>query len=97
VTPAGDDNDKGETAMSTTYDALVELLVEKFEADREKIRPEVTFDELDMDSLFLVELLLVAQAEFGVKIDENVATPRDTVGHAAEAIHQLIVAGAVTS
>jgi acyl carrier protein len=83
--------------MTRTYETLVDLLVEHFDVDRATIKPDVTFDDLDMDSLFLVELLLVAQAEFGVKIDENVATTRDTVAGAAEAIARQVAAATVAS
>lgn len=68
--------------MSATYDKLVDLLVDRFAVDRAEIRPDVTFEELEMDSLFLVELLLVMQSEFGVKISEDAATPTDTIEHA---------------
>ncbi|MEV0523445.1 phosphopantetheine-binding protein [Streptomyces sp. NPDC050439] len=68
--------------MSATYDQLVDLLVERFAVDRTKIRPEVTFEELEMDSLFLVELLLVMQSEFDVKISDDAASPTDTISHA---------------
>ncbi|EWC62832.1 Acyl carrier protein [Actinokineospora spheciospongiae] len=71
---------------SPMYDTLVDLLVTRFEVDRAEISPEVTFEDLDMDSLFLVELLVVIQTETGVEISEDTASPRDTIGHAAEAI-----------
>lgn len=69
--------------MSATYDKLVDLLVDRFAVDRAEIRPDVTFEELEMDSLFLVELLLVMQSEFGVKISEDAASPSDTIEYAA--------------
>ncbi|GGO37509.1 MULTISPECIES: acyl carrier protein [Streptomyces] len=65
--------------MSETYDRLVDLLVDRFEVDRAEIGPDTKFEDLDMDSLFLVELLLVIQSEFKVSIAEDAATPGDTV------------------
>ncbi len=80
--------------MATMYDKLSELLVTRFDVEADEIRPEVTFEDLEMDSLFLVELLVVVQTELGVKIDEDMASPRDTIGHVAELIdEQLVTAG----
>ncbi|OLR94117.1 acyl carrier protein [Actinokineospora bangkokensis] len=80
------------------YDKLVDILVDRFEVDRAEITPEATFEDLDMDSLFLVELLVVVQTETGVQISEDTATPRDTIAHAAEAIAaQVLEATAATT
>jgi acyl carrier protein len=79
------------------YDTLVDLLVNKFEVDRSEITPGVTFEDLEMDSLFLVELLLVVQTEVGVQIDEDTASPRDTIEHAAELIEQQVATAATSS
>jgi len=85
--------------MSGMYDLLVDLLVNRFEVDRNDVRPEVTFDELEMDSLFLVELLLVLQSELGERgalISEDVASPSDTIADAARLIENQIAAGATS-
>lgn len=83
--------------MTRTYDTLVDLLVSRFEVNRDDIGPDVTFDELDMDSLFLVELLLVVQSELGVAISEDTASPGDTIGRAAECIDEQLSAAATSS
>jgi len=80
-----------------TYDRLAELLVERFAVDAARIRPGVTFEELEVDSLFLVELLLVLQTELGVDISEDTATPRDTLEHAVELIADQVNAAARAS
>jgi acyl carrier protein len=72
--------------MTAIYDTLVDLLVNRFQVNKDEIKPDVTFEDLDMDSLFLVELLLVLQNELGVEIPEEAATPRDTISQAAELI-----------
>ncbi|MFI0353844.1 phosphopantetheine-binding protein [Actinomadura sp. 9N407] len=74
--------------MAAMYDTLVDLLVNRFEVDRAEIEPGVTFEDLEMDSLFLVELLLVVQSELGVKVGEDAASPRDTIERAAELIEE---------
>jgi acyl carrier protein len=78
--------------MSGMYDRLVELLVNRFEVDPAEIRPGITFEDLDMDSLFMVELLLVVQSELGISIDEDTASPRDTIERAAELITEQMAA-----
>ncbi|WP_030568400.1 acyl carrier protein [Streptomyces aureocirculatus] len=69
-----------------TYGRLVDLLVDRFEVDRAEVAPDTRFEDLDMDSLFLVELLLVIQSEFKVDIGEDAATPGDTVAAVAALI-----------
>jgi acyl carrier protein len=83
--------------MATMYEQLAEVLVSRFEVDRAEIGPEVTFEDLEMDSLFLVELLLVVQSELGVKISEDTASPRDTLARAAELIEDQVSAAAKAS
>jgi acyl carrier protein len=83
--------------MTTMYDKVADLLVERFEVDRSEVSPEVTFEDLGVDSLFMVELLLVLQTELGVQISEDVAVPGDTIGQAAEAIDKQVAAAASPS
>ncbi|MGK5631866.1 acyl carrier protein [Streptomyces sp. URMC 123] len=80
--------------MSAMYDKLAELLVTRFAVDPDLIGPDATFAELEMDSLFLVELLLVIQSEFGVEIGEDATAPGDTLAHAAELIEHQVAAAA---
>ncbi|MCP9949846.1 MULTISPECIES: acyl carrier protein [Actinomadura] len=80
--------------MSDVYDRLVDLLVDRFEVDRTAVGPDVVFQELEVDSLFLVELLLVAQTEFGAEIGEDLVSPSDTIGRAAELIERQITTAA---
>lgn len=72
--------------MSVMYGRLVDLLVDRFEVDRAEIGPDTRFEDLDMDSLFLVELLLVIQSELGVTISDEAASPGDTIAAVAELI-----------
>ncbi|MCX4911604.1 acyl carrier protein [Streptomyces sp. NBC_00878] len=75
--------------MSVMYGRLVDLLVDRFEVDRTEISPDTTFEDLDMDSLFLVELLLVIQSDFGVAVDDDAASPGDTITAVAELLESL--------
>ncbi len=83
--------------MTTMYDKLVDLMVSRFDVDRAEIKPGITFEDLEMDSLFLVELLVVIQTDLGVKISEDTASPRDTIERAAELIEEQVAAAATSS
>ncbi|NGO70392.1 acyl carrier protein [Streptomyces boncukensis] len=65
--------------MKNTYDQLTDILVNQFEVQPEEIGPDLTFEELELDSLFLVELNLVIKRDLDVEIGEDDATPRSTV------------------
>jgi acyl carrier protein len=80
--------------MPTMYDTLVNLLVSRFEVDQDEITPDVTFEDLEMDSLFLVELVLVLQGVVGTKISDEHLSPRDTLRRAAEVIEEQIASAA---
>ncbi|MFD3312449.1 acyl carrier protein [Streptomyces sp. NPDC058694] len=80
--------------MSVMYGRLVDLLVDRFEVDRAEISAGTTFEDLDMDSLFLVELLLVIQSELGVDVSDDAASPGDTITAVADLIERLASAEA---
>lgn len=69
--------------MSAVYDKVAELLVEKFGVPSEDVKPEASFEDLDLDSLDLVEFALAAEEELGVRISdeeaEQLATLQETV------------------
>ena len=77
--------------MTAMYDKLAELLITRFDVDTTEIRPDATFEDLEMDSLFLVELLVVVQTELGVKISDDMARPSDTISRVAELIEEQLV------
>lgn len=66
----------------TTYDRVAALLAERLGVPAEDISPEATFEELDLDSLDLVEFALGAEEEFGVRISDDEAEDLHTVGEA---------------
>ena len=65
------------------YEKVKEVLVDKFGVDEEDVAPEASFDDLDLDSLDLVEFALAAEEELGVGITdeeaEQLETLKDTV------------------
>lgn len=59
--------------MTAVYDRVKTLLVDKFGVPEDDITPEATFEDLDLDSLDLVEFALAAEEELGVRITDEEA------------------------
>ena len=66
----------------SAFTRLSTILVSYFGVEESEVRPEVTFAELDLDSLAIVEFALVAEKEFGVAIGEDEISPHATVDDA---------------
>jgi acyl carrier protein len=77
---------KEEVMSATVLERLTTLLITRFGVTEDELRPDVTFAELDLDSLALVEFTMVAEKEFGVPIGEDDLTPQATVTDAVELI-----------
>ena len=65
---------------------ITEALVE-FGAERDDIDAEATLEQLDVDSLDLVELAQIVEDEYGVELREADMERMKTVGDAAEMVH----------
>jgi acyl carrier protein len=52
------------------FDKVADIIAEKMDIDRDLIKPESKFEEMDIDSLYMVEILLSIEDEFGVIIDD---------------------------
>ena len=67
---------------------LHKLLVSELGLDESKINDEANFEEdLEVDSLGVVELLMALEDEFGVKIPDEDAESILTVGQAVDLVH----------
>ncbi|HEX9854612.1 MAG TPA: acyl carrier protein [Acidimicrobiia bacterium] len=66
---------------------LVDLLVDELGLERDKITPEARFEEdLEVDSLGVVELLMALEDNFDVKIPDDEAEKITTVGEAVSVV-----------
>ncbi len=66
---------------------LTDLLVDELGIERDDIRPNAKFEEdLDVDSLGVVELLMALEDNFGVKIPDEEAEQITTVGEAVDLV-----------
>jgi acyl carrier protein len=68
-----------------------ELLVEELGLDADKITMDATFEEdLEVDSLGVVELLMALEDNFGVTIPGEEAESIGTVGQAVDIVEQKL-------
>jgi acyl carrier protein len=83
---------EGDITMNTVYSRLVEMIITGFGIPEQQISPDATFDDLEFDSLALVELALTVQEEFGVTIEDGALVSSDTLARAAELIDITVAA-----
>ncbi|TDC07947.1 acyl carrier protein [Streptomyces sp. 8K308] len=71
---------------SESYDTVVSVLVGKFQFVRDDLSPEVTVEEVGLDSLGRAEFALCLRQETGVAQDEDGLTGESTLADVARAL-----------
>ena len=70
------------------FDKVKDIIVEQLGADESDITMEASFrDDLEADSLDLVELIMAFEEEFGGEISDEEAQKITTVGEAVNYLH----------
>ncbi len=73
--------------MSDTYTELTAIVKDLLGADESKIKPEARFrEDLEADSLDLVELIMAFEDKFGAEISDEDAQKITTIGEAVKYI-----------
>jgi acyl carrier protein len=73
----------------TTYDRLKKIIVEQLGVDEEEVNPQASFvEDLNADSLDLVELIMSLEEEFGMEISDEDAERIQKVSDAVEYIEE---------
>jgi acyl carrier protein len=78
---------------ASTYDRLKKIVVEQLGVDEADVKPESSFvDDLNADSLDLVELVMSLEEEFGTEISdedaENIRTVQSATDYIDEHLNQ---------
>ncbi len=80
--------------MSDTFEKIKEIIVDLLEVEPEKITMEARFrEDLEADSLDLVELIMEFEEQFGAKIPDDDAQQIKTVGGAVAYVEKRLAAG----
>ncbi len=78
--------------QTTTFDRIRAIIVELLGVDSAKVVPEARFrEDLEADSLDLVELIMAFEEEFGGEISDEDAQKITTVGQAEEYIETRMI------
>jgi acyl carrier protein len=73
----------------TTYERLKKIIVEQLGVDEEEVTPTASFvEDLNADSLDLVELIMSLEEEFGMEISDEDAEKIQKVSDAVEYIEE---------
>ena len=80
---------------ASIFDRVQKVVVEQLDVEPEKVTPEASFaNDLQADSLDVVELVMALEEEFDIEIPDEAAEQIDTVGKAVEYINEKVGATA---
>ncbi|MDH7576809.1 MAG: acyl carrier protein [Bacillota bacterium] len=72
----------------TIFEKVKAIIVEQLGVEEDDVTPETTFEELNADSLDIVELIMALEEEFDLEIPDEEAEKILTVGAAVEYIKE---------
>ncbi|MCS6909863.1 MAG: acyl carrier protein [Anaerolineales bacterium] len=74
--------------MADTFEEIKAIVVDRLGVDPAKVTPEARFrEDLEADSLDLVELIMAFEEKFGSEISDEDAQKITTVGQAVEYVN----------
>ncbi|TCT26805.1 acyl carrier protein [Melghiribacillus thermohalophilus] len=77
--------------MADVFDRVKNIIVDRLDVDESKVTMEASFkDDLEADSLDVVELVMELEDEFDMEISDEEAEKIETVGDAVEYINSRL-------
>ena len=77
--------------VNEVFEKVKNLFVEELGIDAEKVTMEAKLEEdLEIDSLGIVEVVMAFEDEFGIEIDDEELTDVRTVGQAVNLLHSKL-------
>ena len=70
------------------FDKIAEIIAEKLEIDAADIKPESSFNDMQVDSLYMVEIMLSIEEEFDLVIED--ASSLETVADLVDYVEARI-------
>ncbi len=78
--------------MADTFEEVKEIIIDLLGVDESKVTPEARFrEDLEADSLDLVELIMAFEDKFGGEISDEDAQSISTVGEAVKYIDDRMI------
>lgn len=72
--------------MASVLDKIKKIIVDQLDVEESEITLETSFEDLDADSLDIVELIMALEEEFGIEIPDEDGEKLTTVGSAVDYI-----------
>ena len=72
------------------FEKIKDLICEQLEVDEDKIKMKTTFEDIDADSLDVVELVMALEEEFNLEIADEEVEKIKTVGDIVNYIEKQI-------
>lgn len=80
--------------MSEVYHKIMEIFRTKLDyGDDVEIRPDATFEELDIDSLDLLEVVMAIELEYDIEIPDDALNEIKNVESAVEYVEKIVSEG----
>ncbi len=77
--------------VNEVFEKVKNLFVEELGIEAEKVTMEAKLEEdLEIDSLGIVEVVMAFEDEFGIEIDDEELTDVGTVGQAVNLLHSKL-------
>ena len=72
------------------FEKLCEIIAEITGIDTDEIGLDATLDDLDLDSLDVVEIMMASEDEFDITIEDEMVEKAKTIGDIVDIITDLI-------